>query len=91
MVEVAILAYLALVLSICLNSINNSIQKLTKAIEGPEHVVELKATPEQCCEREGHVMYNVYQLDNFDIGGRSYWGLNKCSRCGHEEPWQYDM
>ncbi len=48
-------------------------------------------TPEDRCKEEGHNMFQVYHLNNFDMGGSSHWGLNKCSRCGHEEPWQYDF
>jgi len=42
------------------------------------------------CKERGHTMYPVYQLSNIDMGGRSSWGKNKCSRCGFEEDWQYD-
>ena len=48
-------------------------------------------SPEQRCEKDGHNMFQVYHLNNFDRGGSSHWGLNKCSRCGHEDHWQYDF
>ena len=43
------------------------------------------------CVLHGHSMFSVYNISNRDRGGQSDWGLNKCSRCGHEEPWQYDF
>ena len=32
-------------------------------------------------------MFSLYKLQN----ERSAWGRHKCSRCGHEEDWQYDF
>ena len=42
------------------------------------------------CKILGHAMFSVYNLNNFENGGRSSWGRHKCSRCGHTEDWQYD-
>lgn len=47
--------------------------------------------PEDICKVHGHVMYPVYKLDNTANGHTSHFGQNKCSRCGYEEDWQYDM
>jgi hypothetical protein len=44
------------------------------------------------CEIEGHNMYAVYNLSReFNGSKRSAFGLNKCSRCGLEDHWQYDF
>jgi hypothetical protein len=43
------------------------------------------------CIKHGHNMQHVYSLNNFDRGGSSAFGENKCSRCGHKEEWQYDF
>lgn len=42
------------------------------------------------CDLMGHQMFSVFALNNFDSGGRSSFGQNKCSRCGFTEDWQYD-
>jgi hypothetical protein len=38
------------------------------------------------CALFGHSMFSVYTMDN----GHSSWGCHKCTRCEHEEDWQYD-
>ena len=38
------------------------------------------------CYLFGHNYYKVTEIDN----GRSKYGYHKCSRCEHEEPFQYD-
>jgi hypothetical protein len=38
------------------------------------------------CFATGHAMYLLTEIDN----GRSKYGCHKCSRCGHEEPFQFD-
>jgi hypothetical protein len=38
------------------------------------------------CFDKGHSMFSVYTTQN----SRSQWGLNKWSRCGWEDHWQYD-
>lgn len=38
------------------------------------------------CFKRGHAFYLVCKFDN----GRSKYGYHKCSRCGHEESFQYD-
>ena len=43
------------------------------------------------CDELGHNMYSVYSLNNFHNNGKSAFGLNKCSRCGHQDEWQYDF
>lgn len=47
--------------------------------------------PEELCKLYGHAMYSVYSINNMANGNSSFFGLNKCSRCGYEEPWQYDF
>lgn len=42
------------------------------------------------CDLMGHNMYSQYSINNFHDGGISSWGVNKCSRCDHEDHWQYD-
>lgn len=75
---------------------------LIKAVSGTKEIPDAtedllsllnvdNVSPEQICKREGHKMYKVYALNNFDRGGSSHWGLNKCSRCGFEDHWQYDF
>lgn len=39
------------------------------------------------CFERGHSMYPVYRMQN----DQSEWGLNRCSRCGWEDHWQYDF
>jgi len=46
-----------------------------------------KAKYSELCKINGHAMYSVYKLENI----ASHFGLNKCSRCGYEEEWQFDM
>lgn len=47
--------------------------------------------PEELCKLHGHAMYSVYSINNTANGNSIFFGLNKCSRCGYEEPWQYDF
>lgn len=47
--------------------------------------------PEEICKLNGHAMYSAYSLTNTANGHTSHFGLNKCSRCNYEEPWQFDM
>ncbi len=46
----------------------------------------LPLTKDHQCFELGHNMYLMAQRDN----GRSLYGIHKCSRCGHEEHFQYD-
>lgn len=52
-----------------------------KAITG-----KLPLDKRHMCFKLGHNMFKLYERDN----GRSIFGTHKCSRCGHEEDFQYD-
>ena len=43
------------------------------------------------CDHAG-AMYLKYKIHRPDVNGHEIWfGVNKCSRCGYEEEWQYDI
>lgn len=48
----------------------------------------LPLNPKHICFKLGHNMQPVYGVLH---NHQSCWGLNKCSRCGYEEDWQYDF
>lgn len=56
-------------------------ETIGKPIDG-----KLPLSKNHICFDKGHNMYLVVELDN----GRSKYGHHKCSRCGHEEHFQYD-
>lgn len=45
------------------------------------------STATELCFRHGHAMYPVYSLQNEKIA----YGLNKCSRCDHQDPWEVEL
>lgn len=47
----------------------------------------LPLDPAHICFKHGHAMYSVYSFTHIRFAN----GMNKCSRCGHEEEWQYDF
>ena len=51
-----------------------------------DEIIIKTPTPKDLCKWEGHIMYKVTEIDN----GRSKLGEHKCSRCGHQEPFQFD-
>lgn len=51
-----------------------------------ENVGNLPLFKEHICFEAGHNMFLVTEIDD----GRSKIGFHKCSRCGHEEHFQYD-
>ena len=47
---------------------------------------ELPLTKDHICFDKGHAYFIVTSIDN----GSSVYGHYKCSRCGHEDNYQYD-
>lgn len=41
------------------------------------------------CFVRGHD-FTTTTLRNHDQGGRSYFGIHECHRCGYTKDWQYD-
>jgi hypothetical protein len=57
-------------------------------VKPPKDLIEQKPYLEQShvCFKDGHNFFSLFSRDD----GRSIYVIHKCSRCGVEEPFQYD-
>ena len=64
----------------------DDLKERVKKLNIPDVSGELPLTKEHICFDKGHAYFIVTAIDN----GSSVYGHYKCSRCGHEDNYQYD-
>lgn len=51
----------------------------------------LPLSPDHICFDKGHAMYLLFDITQEVNGSKMIFGAHKCSRCGHEENFQFDI